>query len=249
MLFKISTVVILVSSAMVQALPASLTQRAPLAQVITKCTVPNTAALTFDDGPFSYIRDISEQLIAAGGKGTFFWNGNNFRCIYDQDSVERVKYAYGAGHMVASHTWRHADLATLNADQITSEMQRVDEALQRLLGVTPAFMRPPYGSYNDLVREIAGERGQTIVLWDFDSGDSRGSTEAQIEQVYDALAGRHPSNVLALNHEIYGQISDSVRHAIQALTGAGYNLVTVAECLGMEPYLSVGAPESGSWTC
>jgi hypothetical protein len=56
MMFKISTIVVLVSSAMVQALPASLTQRAPLAQVITRCTVPNTAALTFDDGPFSYIR-------------------------------------------------------------------------------------------------------------------------------------------------------------------------------------------------
>jgi peptidoglycan/xylan/chitin deacetylase (PgdA/CDA1 family) len=114
--------------------------------------------------------------------------------------------------MVASHTWSHADLATLNADQITSEMQRVDEALQRLLGVTPAFMRPPYGSYNDLVSGIAGERGQTMVLWDFDSGDSRGSTEAQIEQAYDALAGQHPSNVLALNHEIYGAYNHSSAH-------------------------------------
>lgn len=106
--------------------------------------------------------------------------------------------------MVASHTWSHSDLATLSSDQITSEMQRVDQALQRILGVTPAFVRPPYGSYNNLVREIAEERGQKIVIWDFDSGDSRGSTEAQINQAYDALVAQHPSNVLTLNHEIYG---------------------------------------------
>jgi hypothetical protein len=30
-------------------------RRQGLAQVITECTVPDTAALTFDDGPFDYI--------------------------------------------------------------------------------------------------------------------------------------------------------------------------------------------------
>ena len=32
-----------------------------------------------------------------------------------------------------------------------------------------------------------------------------------------------------------------IPYAIQKLKGAGYNLVTVAECLGMQPYQSVGA--------
>jgi hypothetical protein len=36
------------------ALPA-LDTRETLPQVITKCTKPNTAALTFDDGPYQYI--------------------------------------------------------------------------------------------------------------------------------------------------------------------------------------------------
>lgn len=106
--------------------------------------------------------------------------------------------------MVASHTWSHPDLTTLNADQINSEMQRIDQALQRLLGVTPAFIRPPYGNYNDLVRQVAKSRGQNLVTWDFDSGDSTGSTAAQSNEAYDALANRHPSTVLALNHEVYG---------------------------------------------
>lgn len=38
------------------------------------------------------------------------------RCIYDEDSVKRVKYVYDHGHQVASHTWAHKDLTTLSWD-------------------------------------------------------------------------------------------------------------------------------------
>ena len=33
------------------------------------------------------------------------------------------------------------------------------------------------------------------------SGDSTGSPPSQSEAAYDSLAGQHPSNILALNHE------------------------------------------------
>ncbi|KAF7979559.1 hypothetical protein HWV62_41832 [Athelia sp. TMB] len=258
MLSQLLTVASLVSSALlVRASPAPangdfshLTRSTNLAQVITSCTVANTAALTFDDGPEEYIYNISRQLIAAGAKGTFFWNGNNYGCIYDEVNVKRVQYAYGKGHMVASHTWDHADLTTLDSDGINNELFLVEQAFQRLLGVTPAFLRPPYGNYNDLVRQIAAQRGQQLVTWDFDSGDSTGSTAAQSNAAYDALVKQHPKTILALNHEVYETTAYTVvPHAIKTLQAAGYNLVTVAECLGMQPYQGVGEPQSGSWTC
>jgi peptidoglycan/xylan/chitin deacetylase (PgdA/CDA1 family) len=105
--------------------------------------------------------------------------------------------------MVASHTWSHKDLSKLSYDQIHNEMWLVEQALERLLGVKPGFMRPPYGSYNNLVRQVAYERGQKLVLWDFDSGDSTGSTAAQSEKAYDNLIAKHPSTILPLNHEVY----------------------------------------------
>ena len=107
--------------------------------------------------------------------------------------------------MVGSHTWAHKDLATLSSKDIDSEMGRVEQALERILGVTPAFTRPPFGSYNDLVRKVAQSRGQKLVTWDFDSGDSTGSTPAQSNAAYDSIAKQHPSNILALNHETYGE--------------------------------------------
>ena len=106
--------------------------------------------------------------------------------------------------MVASHTWAHKDLTTLSEEDINSEMGRVEEALERIIGVKPAFTRPPYGNFNDLVRQVADSRGQKLVTWDFDSGDSTGSSAEQSIQAYQTLADQHPSTVLALNHETHG---------------------------------------------
>jgi hypothetical protein len=57
MSFRTFVLAALISSALlVHASPANVTELSASAQVITKCTVPHTAALTFDDGPYDYIR-------------------------------------------------------------------------------------------------------------------------------------------------------------------------------------------------
>ncbi|KAB5588506.1 hypothetical protein CTheo_8053 [Ceratobasidium theobromae] len=253
----------------------TLATRAP-AQVITSCTKPNTVALTFDDGPYWYSYDISKMLVAAGAKGTFFVNGNN--CESDASTMRpmssmplalpsvaaadscyrRLKYLYGKGHQIASHTWSHAHLTTLSWDQIHDEMWRVEKALMQIIGVQPAQMRPPYGEYNGESRprgcwhpwpvdvsEVADFSNHTTncaidiasVLWDFDSQDSNGASADQSKQLYDNIIAQHPSNILTLNHETRVDTAFQVLpYAISKLQAAGYQLVTVAECLGVNPY-------------
>ncbi|KAK0227129.1 carbohydrate esterase family 4 protein [Armillaria nabsnona] len=220
--------------------------------VITSCTVPNTAALTFDDGPYIYSQNIVDMLDAKGVKGTFFVNGNNYGCIYGDTERAALQNAYSKGHQVASHTWAHKDLATLTTDQVESEFTLTDTALEKILGVKVAFMRPPYGSYNDGVLQVAAAHNQSVIIWDFDSGDSVGETAENSEKDYDTLVAKHPPTILTLNHETVQTTSTIVLpHALDDLLGAGYNLVTVAECLGLPPYLSIAAPsaQDASWTC
>lgn len=122
-------------------------------------------------------------------------------------------------------------------------MSQIDLAIEQITGALPAFMRPPYGAFNDGVLQAAAARNQTVVVWDFDSGDSTGASPAQQMASYDALVARRPNTVLSLEHEVYETSAHEViPYAIQKLKGAGYNLVTVAECLGMQPYQSVSAP-------
>ena len=58
-------------SSLVTAAPTVETRR-PKAAVYSKCTKAKTVALTFDDGPYVYMYDISKALVAAGAVGTFF---------------------------------------------------------------------------------------------------------------------------------------------------------------------------------
>ncbi|KAI3620871.1 chitin deacetylase [Moniliophthora roreri] len=242
---KLALFVALVATASTLAAPG---KRQNLATVYTTCNEPNTIAFTFDDGPWIYSDEIVSFLGEQGVKATFFFNGNNWDCIYSDDAMNRVKNVYNNGHMIGSHTWSHTDLTTLSWDQIHDEMWRVEQALQRIIGVTPAFMRPPYGNYNDLVRQASAVRGQNMVNWDFDSGDSVGASADESKASYAELIQEHPNTIIALNHETE---RDVIRTVIPELKSAGYNLATVAECLGMNPYQSVGDPQTpdSSWTC
>ncbi|KAH6913603.1 chitin deacetylase [Coprinopsis sp. MPI-PUGE-AT-0042] len=223
-----------------------------LAPVVTKCTEPNTVALTFDDGPFIYLNELVDTLNKAGAKGTFFFNGNNWGCIYDEANAARVKHAYDHGHQIASHTWSHAHLASLNQIQLNWEFWLIEEAILKITGAFPAFTRPPFGEYDNDVLQVARFHGQTIVNWDFDSRDTSGASAAQSIQNYRALVANHPPSALTLNHEINeSTVRVLIPGIISSLQDAGYRLVTVAECLGVEPYIWVEEPQErdDTWQC
>ncbi|KAJ7110718.1 carbohydrate esterase family 4 protein [Mycena crocata] len=216
-------------------------------QVYEACINANDLALTFDDGPWIYLRDISDQFTAAGAKATFFHNGNNFDCIYSAARIADIKYAYAAGHMIGSHTWSHADLTELSTAQIQDAMYRMEEAFSRIIGIRPAFMRPPFGSYNGNVQSIAAGRGQSLALWDWDTGDADGNTTSQSEAVYNDIGSSKPKNALVLEHETEETTAHVlVPYAIKLFQSKGYKLVTMAECLGVDPYQVIGVPQQQS---
>ncbi|CAE6469915.1 unnamed protein product [Rhizoctonia solani] len=225
-------------------------ERQASAGVITSCTRPNTAAITFDDGPYTWTRAIVNKLNDAGAKGTFFVNGNNFNCIYSGDNPSNLKYAYDQGHQVASHTWSHPHLRTLSASQIEDELNRINAAIVEITGAFPAFIRPPYGEYNQDVQNVAASLGQTIVTWDLDSGDADGVEVAQSLERYTERISQRPNSVLTLNHETHSTTANELLDKIILLfQGAGYSLVTVAECVGMDPYLSEGQATGSAGSC
>ncbi|EEB90341.1 hypothetical protein MPER_11462 [Moniliophthora perniciosa FA553] len=82
-----------------------------------------------DDGSWKHSEEIVKYLEEQGVKATFFFNGNNYDCIYSEKAVARVKNVYKKGHQIASHTWRHADLVTLTRPEINEEMEKVEGEL------------------------------------------------------------------------------------------------------------------------
>ncbi|KAM0747884.1 putative chitin deacetylase [Meredithblackwellia eburnea MCA 4105] len=260
----VSTVLLLAASSSVLAHPSvdpettthlaerELEERAssPYATVYTTCKSKGKFAMTFDDGPYLYGGDIANTIKSYGGLATFFVNGNNWDCIYDRANDLKARYA--AGHVIGAHTWGHDHINSLTAKEFTQQLDLLETALGKILGIKPRFFRPPYGEYNKQALKILKSRGYTVVTWNVDSGDSDGFSVTQSKNVYSSLYGTYPTSYIALNHETYSSTAyDIVNSVVPQIVQAGYKLVTVSECLGVSPYQKVFKPskKDKTWTC
>ncbi|SDA05241.1 BZ3501_MvSof-1269-A2-R1_Chr12-1g03225 [Microbotryum saponariae] len=213
-------------------------------RVYKNCKDPKSFALTFDDGPYKFGAEIAKYLNKQNVKATFFVNGYNYGCIYDY--ADELIARHEKGHIIASHTWNHADLTKLTEAQIHQEIDLVEEALWKILGIKPALFRAPYGNLNDQATEIITSRGYHLVDWAFDSGDSIGAAPSKSIQDYEALSPSKDKGPIALNHETHKSTAEEViPQVVPMLLKKGYKLVTVDKCLGVEPYQKV---DSGKGT-
>jgi len=228
-------------------------QRRDLSTVVYNCNT-NDFAYTWDDGPYTHHNEILDAFDAANSKTTFFMNGDNWSCIYDDDNVAAIRRSFEEGHQVASHTWSHASLTSISYAQIDIEIQRLDEAFVKILGVRPKYLRPPYGDINDAVATyIQQTHGKTIVMWSDDSGDSVGGSVQDSVNFYNGMAAEGPGHRhITLSHETepsgYGALEQGT---VGRLHNAGINMVTVAQCVGTDAYDYIGGygQRDSSWYC
>ncbi|THV08152.1 glycoside hydrolase/deacetylase [Dendrothele bispora CBS 962.96] len=225
---------------------------------VTQCN--HGFSMTYDDGPYIHTTNVSTNLASLGAKGTFYMNGNNWGCIYDAENVAHVQNAYANGHQIASHTWSHPDIAKLTNDQLDIEIMRLDQAFIKILGIKPNIFRPPYGSITaDQVSYITTKHKKTVVTWELDSEDTQGAnTNSAVLAFYSNLAQQAKSSNkmprdphFTLAHDVQPQTGTSSLEAGQILLDASYSLVTTAQCLDLEPYTYIGAPQTrdSTWTC
>ncbi|KAJ3028719.1 hypothetical protein HDV00_010082 [Rhizophlyctis rosea] len=219
--------------------------------VYTKCKQSNVLAVTFDDGPANYQQSIIDQFAAAGGKTTFFLNGNLYRCIYDGAST--ILAAYKAGHQIAAHSWSHQHMTSLSTSQQQSEIKKVDDALAKIIGAKPTYMRPPYGETNSALNEVARQLGyRAMINWDIDTEDWNGKTPAQSLAKFTSA---DTSGHISLSHENYqSTVQTLLPQIISYAKSKNLKLVTVGECLGESSslwYKEVGTPKSrdSTWVC
>ena len=126
----------------------------------------NYCALTFDDGPSPHTTPrLLDMLASYGIPATFFMVGRNAE--HHPELVRRIE---AEGHEVANHSYSHPNLRKLSLERKRAEIASTD-AILRSIGVTPRFMRPPYGAYDEATENIARDLGLSIVLWSVDSKD------------------------------------------------------------------------------
>ena len=140
-------------------------------RIIAQPMQENLCALSFDDGPSANTPQILDILAAHNIPATFFVLGRNAE--HRPDLVQRI---HDEGHEIGIHTYSHPNLRHLNLAAQSEQIGRVQRFL-RSLGIEARFLRPPYGSFNDVTLKAAEQMDLKVVLWSLDSEDWRGVRE------------------------------------------------------------------------
>ena len=180
-------------------------------------------ALTFDDGPSQYTWPIVTALQEHNARATFFLVGD--RVATHQAAIE---FTQANHNEIASHSFSHADLGKSTEEEILSQIQKTDKALQEQHQYTPTLFRVPYGERNATVLEILRQQGKPVIGWSVDPRDWE-------SQDKDAIVSHVLSHVkdgdIVLMHDLYKPTADAVAELVPALQAKGYQLVTVSELL------------------
>ncbi|MEV6479738.1 polysaccharide deacetylase family protein [Streptomyces sp. NPDC051576] len=188
------------------------------------CREVKCIALTFDAGPSENSARLLDILKEKRVPATFFLLGKRHIEKYPE-LVERMA---AEGHEVASHTWDHKILTRITPAQIRDELERTDDAIERITGRRPTLMRPPQGRTNDTVHRICRELGLSEVLWSVTAKDYATTDSALITKRVLAQASR---DGIILLHDLYAGTVPAVPGVIDALKERGYVFVTVPQLL------------------
>jgi peptidoglycan/xylan/chitin deacetylase (PgdA/CDA1 family) len=213
--------------------------------LIDSCSVPGSFALTYDDGPGPYTPQLLDLLRRKNVTATFFVVGE--QVDWNRDTLKRI---LNEGHLIASHTWNHSDLAFLSNAEIRSQMLSTDALIKEVTGVAPLFMRPPYGSFNESTKKYLLSMGYRIVMWNLDTLDWKyhdNNPNVIYETIKKAITGDskfvQSNGWITLQHDIHKGTIEQQERIIDLIKGLGYKFVTANECMGnslRDPYRKTG---------
>lgn len=176
-------------------------------------------ALTFDDGPApSCTNKLLNNLDKYNARVTFFIMGD--RASKYADTLKR---AHNMGNEIGSHTYDHSDLTKLKNGELMKQIEKTNQEVEKVIGVPPSLMRPPYGSYNDKVKAAAGV---PVVTWSVDTLDWKYRDK---NKVCDAIVKNAKDGAIVLMHDLYSSTVDGAIMAMDKLQHEGYAFVTVSE--------------------
>ncbi|KAJ3361849.1 hypothetical protein GGF32_006877 [Allomyces javanicus] len=200
----------------------------------TSCAYKNAISVTYDDGPHeSYTGPILDELLARGIKTTFFIVGSQ---LENPLNVALLHREYNEGHQIASHTYTHADLATLTNAQIATEIAKTEAAIFAAIGVAPKYMRCPYGSITASGAKYIQSLGLKMIYWNLDTNDwlylNETLSYAEYTKVLTSATVAAATSIISLQHDIQLVTKNMVKTTHDFVASIGMVETTVADCLG-----------------
>jgi len=205
-----------------------------LAKLLEKKSRPAVqVALTFDDGPGAYTEQLLDILKEYDVSVTFFVQGGQAK-----GRPELIQRMMEEGHTVANHSYSHKNLGTgvASRETIQQEIGGTDDVVVGLGLPVPPYFRPPYGSYNQAVRDIAA---RPVLLWNVDPRDWEVRDASVVQQrVIEVVK----DGDIVLLHDVHLTTVEAMPGILDVFAERGIEVVSLEELLSRDG----NEPQAGS---
>lgn len=177
-----------------------------------------TIALTFDDGPSKYTKEIVELLEKYEANATFFVLGNKVK-----NYNETLQFVLEHGNELGNHSYNHKQLTRLSLNELKEQVEKTNSIVKDTLNYDIRLLRPTYGAVNNKLRK---NLDMEIVLWNVDTLDWKLKNSKAIAKraLHDIKDGK-----IVLMHDIYKSTLEALKLILPELKKQGYQIVTVSE--------------------
>lgn len=186
-------------------------------------------AITFDDGPVENTREILEILHKYKVKASFFCIGKNI-----EQHPEILKQIIENGHFVGNHTYTHTrKMGFLSTERLVEEIQKCDEVIKKIAGVTPLTFRPPFGIINPKTQRALKMTGHKVIGWNLRSYDAiLNSEEMILKRIFNNIK---PGDVILL-HDTKERTVEILEQLLLFLQSNNYTCVRVDNLFEIDAY-------------
>jgi peptidoglycan-N-acetylglucosamine deacetylase len=173
---------------------------------------------------------VLDLLRAHDARATFFVVGR-----YVDERPDVVRRAVAEGHELGNHTFDHVDAAHERDDDVLrDQIGRTSAAVERVAGIAPRLIRPPYGKDVARVARLGRELGVTeTVLWSAQGWDWDTTPADEIAEL--ALRDCRPGGIVVLHDGVppgggpsREPMLAALAEILTALKQEEYELVTVS---------------------
>ncbi len=135
------------------------------------------------------------------------------------------------GHMVANHTCRHKNMATVTEkEQFASHLANLEDIYKQYTGFDMAKVyRPPEGKFNELNLLHATELGYKTVFWSFAYADWDNKVQPDPEKAYKNIIENTHNGEIILFHPTSSTNAEILDRLIKTWKDMGYRFGSLDE--------------------
>ncbi len=193
-------------------------------------TPDKVIALTFDDGPALQTEKILTVLDEFNAKATFFCIGNRIN-----GKEEILKKIDAKGHLIGNHSYTHSYFIDFkNTQSLVNELQRANSEIQKVIGKTPAFFRPPYGVTTPALARAAKKLNFNVIGWNIRSLDT---SIKDRQKVLSRIKKRLQPGSILLMHDTIAGTELVLKEVFLYLKEQNYKIIALDQLIHEKAYV------------